>query len=132
MTYELFADLFSLILILTGSCLVLSAAIGVARFGDTMVRVHFITKPQTIGLVFSIAGAAIRMTGAEDFGVAERGDLGILLLLVLFALMTSPVTAQRMSRIARREGLYAPDDHMSRNDFPATPAMRRREPKDSK
>ncbi|MFH0411550.1 monovalent cation/H(+) antiporter subunit G [Corynebacterium sp. L4756] len=126
MTYALFADIASLILILCGGVLVLSAAIGVARFQDPMSRIHFVTKPQTVGLVFTILGAVIRVTGSENFGVAERGDLGILFLLVLFAMLTSPVTAQRMTRISRREGLYAEDDRISRNDHPATRQMRRK------
>ena len=43
----------------------------------------------------------------------------MLVLLVLFALMTNPVTAQRLGRVARREGLYGGDDQLSRNDRPA-------------
>ena len=126
MSYGFFADVASLILIFAGALLVLSAAIGVARFQDPMSRIHFVTKPQTVGLVFTILGAAIRVTGSESFGVAERGDLGILLLLVVFAMTTSPVTAQRMTRISRREGLYAEDANISRNDQPATKQMRRK------
>src|SRR5699024_3537799 len=126
MSYALFADIASLVLIFAVSLLVLSATLGVARFLAPMARIHFVTKPQTVGLVFTILGAGIRVTGSESFGVAERGVLGILFLLVVFALATSPVTAQRMTRISRREGLYADDDQMSRNDQPATKQMRRK------
>src|SRR5699024_11058628 len=126
MSYAHFADIASLVLIFAGALLVLSASIRVARFLDPMARIHFVTKPQTAGLVFTILDAGIRVTGAESYGVAERGDLGILFLLVVFALATSPVTAQRMTRISRREGLYADDDQMSRNDQPATKQMRRK------
>ena len=106
MSWSFIADVLSLILIIGGSVLTLAAAIGIARFKDTMSRVHAVSKPQTTGLILTILGAIIRITGAESFSVAERGDLGILVLLVLFAMFTSPVTAQRTSRIARREGLY--------------------------
>jgi len=58
--------------------------------------------------------------------MAERGDLGMLILLVLFAMFTSPVTAQRTSRIARREGLYGSEESMSRNDRPAGRSLRRK------
>lgn len=126
MTYSLLADVTSLILILTGAILVLSAAIGVARFPDTMSRVHSVTKPQTIGLVSTMLGALIRITGTESFGISERADLGMLFLLVLFAMITSPVTAQRISRIARREGLYGNEDHIARNDRPAGKVLRRK------
>ncbi|WP_448856083.1 monovalent cation/H(+) antiporter subunit G [Corynebacterium camporealensis] len=126
MSWSLIADILSLVLVLTGSLLIFAAAVGVARFNNTMSRVHPITKPQTIGLVFTILGALIRATGSESFGVAERGDLGILVLLVLFAMITSPVTAQRMARIARREGLYGSEEEMSRNDRPAGKSLRRK------
>lgn len=120
MTYAFFADVVSLILICWGALLALAAAVGIWRFPDTMSRVHAVTKPQTVGLVLTIVGAIIRVSGSEHFSVAERGDLGVLIILVLFAMMTSPVTAQRISRIARREGLYGDQDRLSRNDRPAS------------
>ncbi|AKK09771.1 cation:proton antiporter [Corynebacterium testudinoris] len=126
MTYSLFADVASLILIITGALFVFSAAVGVVRFKDTMSRVHAITKPQTTGLVLVILGALLRVTGSPEFGMAERGDLGVLVLLVLFAAMTSPVTAQRLGRVSRREGLYGKPETMSRNDAPAEKSLRRR------
>lgn len=67
-----------------------------------LARVHAITKPQTVGLILTIIGAIIRVLGTDS----PTGDLGVLVLLVLFALITSPVTGQRVGRIARREGLY--------------------------
>ena len=126
MTYELFADVASLVLILAGSFFVFSAAIGVARFRDTMSRIHAITKPQTTGLILTILGALLKVTGSPEFGIAERSDLGVLILLVVFAAMTCPVTAQRLGRVSRREGLYGAAADMSRNDAPADRSLRRR------
>lgn len=126
MNWSLLADIVSLVLIIPGAFFVFSAAVGVVRFRDTMSRVHAITKPQTTGLILIIFGAIIRMVGSEDFSVGERGDMGMLLLLVIFALMTSPVTAQRLGRISRREGLYSRPDYMTRNDAPGERASRRR------
>lgn len=126
MTYQLFADVTSLVLIFTGSFLVFSAAVGVARFRDTMSRIHAITKPQTTGLILTILGALLKVTGSPEFGIAERSDLGVLILLVVFAAMTSPVTAQRLGRVSRREGLYGAAENMSRNDAPAERSLRRR------
>ena len=126
MSYEFIADVASLVLIFAGSLLILTAAVGMVRFKDTMSRVHAISKPQTTGLIFTIVGAIIKVTGSQDFSAAERGDLGILILLVLFAMITSPVTAQRTSRIARREGLYGTPESMSRNESPATRPLRRK------
>ncbi|MCZ9309723.1 monovalent cation/H(+) antiporter subunit G [Corynebacterium uberis] len=125
-------DVISLVFIIVGAGLVFSAAVGLVRFGDTMSRIHAITKPQSSGLILTILGAIIRVAGAPDFGTAERGDMGVLVLLVLFAFITGPVTAQRLGRIARREGLYAPKESMTRNDAPAGRALtRRREPVDT-
>ena len=126
MNIELITDIVSLVFILAGSAFALSAAIGVARFRDTMSRVHSVSKPQTTGLILTIIGALIRVVGSGTFSIAEKGDLGILILLVIFAMITSPVTAQRISRIARREGLYGADDSMSRNDRPAGKSLRKK------
>ncbi len=120
------ADLISLAFILIGSLFVLAASIGVVRFRDTMSRVHAVTKPQTIGLVMCLIGAIIRVVFADDFGVAERSDIGLVVLLGIFALLTSPVTGQRIARLARREGLYGPEERMSRNDRPAGRSLRQK------
>lgn len=126
MTYALFADVTSLVLILFGAFLTFSAAVGIVRFKDTMSRIHAITKPQTTGLILTILGALLKVTGSPEFGIDERSDLGILVLLVIFAAMTSPVTAQRLGRVSRREGLYGAPEDMSRNDAPADRSLRRR------
>ena len=123
------ADILSLLLILPGAFMVFSAAVGTARFNSTLNRIHAITKPQTTGLVLMITGTVIRVTTSDGFGVLERGDIGMMLLLVVFALMTSPVTAQRLGRIARREGLYGVEEHLTRNDRPASYHLRRMNPK---
>lgn len=126
MTLQLFTDIISLVFMLAGALLAFSAAVGLLRFNDTMSKVHAITKPQTTGLILTVIGAIIRVLGSEDFGVAERGDLGILVLLILFALLTSPVTAQRVGRVSRREGLYGTKEKMNVNEAPAERSMRRR------
>ncbi|MDR7330331.1 monovalent cation/H(+) antiporter subunit G [Corynebacterium guangdongense] len=125
MTWSLIADIVSLLLILPGAFFVLTAAVGVIRFKGTMAKVHAITKPQTTGILMLMTGTIIHIVADEDFSVAERGDVGMIVLLITFALMTSPVTAQRLGRVSRREGLYGPSEYMSRNDSPADRSMRR-------
>src|SRR5690625_7951092 len=110
MSYALFADVVSLILIFAGALLVLSAAIGVARFQDPMSRIHFVTKPQTVGLIFTILGAAIRATGPDSLGVPGRGDLAIFFLLFVFAWATAPFTARGWPRISDRRALKLADE----------------------
>ncbi|AIU33460.1 monovalent cation/H+ antiporter subunit G [Corynebacterium ulcerans] len=102
MNSNIIADVASLVFLLTGAFFALSASIGLIRFRSPLARVHAITKPQTVGLILTIIGAIIRVLGTDS----PTGDLGVLVLLVLFALITSPVTGQRVGRIARREGLY--------------------------
>lgn len=119
MTLQLFTDIVSLVFILSGAFLSFSASIGLIRFKDTMSRVHAMTKPQTTGLILTVVGAIIRILGHEHFDQSQRSDLGVLVLLVLFALLTSPVTAQRVGRVSRREGLYGAKDDMSDNQAPA-------------
>ena len=128
MNWALLADVFSLVLVTVGAIFVFSAAIGVARFGDTMSRVHAVTKPQTAGLIMCIIGAGIHLV-VVDYDNGWQSDIGVLFLLVIFALLTSPVTAQRLGRIGRREGLYAPDSAMSRNDRPAKRTLRKKDPR---
>lgn len=106
-------DILSLVLITIGSFFTLTASIGLARFKDTLSRIHAVTKPQTTGLIFVLLGTVIHVLISPEFSVHERGDFGILFLLVLFAMMTNPISAQRIGRAARRENLSAPNMHVN-------------------
>ncbi|ANE04908.1 monovalent cation/H(+) antiporter subunit G [Corynebacterium crudilactis] len=129
MNIQLITDIVSLVLILSGAFLSFSASVGLIRFKDTMSRVHAMTKPQTTGLILTVVGAIIRILGHEGFDQSQRSDLGVLVLLILFALITSPVTAQRVGRVSRREGLYGDKSDMSDNQAPAD--MKPKSPKQS-
>ncbi|QYH19185.1 monovalent cation/H(+) antiporter subunit G [Corynebacterium aquatimens] len=126
--WPLIADILSLIFIIPGAFMVFSAAVGTVRFHSTLARIHAITKPQTTGLLLMIIGTIIRLTGSPQFGPHEKGDIGIMILLVIFALMTNPVTAQRLGRVARREGLYGSEDLLAVNERPARYHPRRVNP----
>ncbi|MFP7365975.1 monovalent cation/H(+) antiporter subunit G [Corynebacterium callunae] len=119
MSLQLITDIISLVFIILGAFLSFSASVGLLRFKDSMSRVHAMAKPQTSGLILTVTGAIIRIVGHESFNQSHRSDLGLLVLLVLFALLTSPVTAQRVGRVSRREGLYGTKDSMSANEAPA-------------
>ena len=95
------ADIISGILVLGGSTLALTAAIGIVRFPDTLMRMHAATKPQTLGLLLVLAGATIRLRG--------NADVGMLILTGLFALITAPVIANRVGQLAYRENNYRED-----------------------
>ena len=82
-------------LVLGGSALALTAAIGVVRFPDTLSRMHAATKPQVLGLLLVLVGAAIRLRG--------NVDVGMLILTGMFTVITAPVVANRVGQLAYRE-----------------------------
>lgn len=88
-------DVASAVLILLGALLAMTAAIGIVRFPDTLSRMHAATKPQVIGLVLVLIGAVIRLRG--------NVDIWMLVLVGLFTLLTAPVIAHTVGRVAYRE-----------------------------
>ena len=59
-----------------GAALALTAAIGVVRFPDTLSRMHAASKPQVLGLLLVLAGAAMSMTGSAAAAVSVVSFLG--------------------------------------------------------
>ncbi len=88
-------DIVTAVLVLSGSTLALTAAIGVVRFPDTLTRMHAATKPQVLGLLLVLIGAAIRLRG--------NVDVGMLILTGVFTLITAPVVANRVGQLAYQE-----------------------------
>ena len=88
-------DITSATLILLGAVLALTAAIGIVRFPDTLSRMHAATKPQVVGLVLALVGAVIRLRTSVD--------IWMLLLVGLFTILTAPVIAHMVGRVAYRE-----------------------------
>lgn len=88
-------DAISAALVLGGSLLALTAAVGVIRFPDTLSRMHSATKPQVLGLLLVLAGAAVRLRG--------HYDVGMLVVTAIFTVITAPVIAHRLGQLAYRE-----------------------------
>lgn len=101
-------DVIAAVLVLAGALLALTAAIGVLRFPDTLSRMHSATKPQVLGLLLVLAGAAVRMRG--------HADVGMLILTGLFTLITAPVVANRVGQMAYREQSFR-DDLLVRDEM---------------
>ena len=101
-------DVVTAVLILGGSTLALTAAIGVVRFPDSLTRMHAATKPQTLGLLLVLAGAAIRLRG--------NVDVGMIILTGLFTLITVPVVGNRVGQLAYREQ-HIRDDLLIRDEM---------------
>lgn len=90
-------DLFGHVLILIGAVISVTAAIGVVRFRDTLSRMHPATKPQVVGLLFVLGGAMVSLRGSID--------IWMMALTGMFMVLTAPVIAHRVGRIAYREQL---------------------------
>ncbi|MGY1746104.1 monovalent cation/H(+) antiporter subunit G [Blastococcus sp. SYSU D00695] len=80
--------------LLAGAFLCLTAGLGLVRFPDVLSRMHAGTKPQVLGVLLVMVGAALRLHG---------WSAGWMLLLVAaFQLITAPVSAHLISRVAYR------------------------------
>ena len=88
-------DIVTAVLVLGGSALALTAAIGVVRFPDTLTRMHAASKPQVLGLLLVLFGAAIRLRGQRMSGWSSSPDCS--------PLITAPVVANRVGQLAYRE-----------------------------
>ena len=95
-------------LVLAGSVLALTAALGVVRFPDTLSRLQAASKPQVLGLLLVLTGAGLRLRG--------HADVGMLILAGLFTLITAPVVANRVGQLAYREQSFR-DDLLIRDEL---------------
>ncbi|MDJ0339974.1 monovalent cation/H(+) antiporter subunit G [Streptomyces sp. H10-C2] len=102
--------------LLLGAALCFVAGIGLLRLPDTLTRMHAATKPQVLGLLLVLLGVALRLRSWVD--------LGTLVLIGTFQLMTVPVAAHMVGRAAYRTGQVRSDqlvvdeldDHLTRSD----------------
>ncbi|WP_026875924.1 monovalent cation/H(+) antiporter subunit G [Jiangella gansuensis] len=95
------ADVISAACLIAGSSLSLIAAIGLVRFPDLLARMHAGTKPQVLGLLLILVGVGLRLR--------DWTDLGMLLAVALFQLLTAPVAAHMIGRAAYRHGTVRED-----------------------
>lgn len=91
------ADVIAGAFLIAGASFALIAAIGVVRFPDLLNRMHAGTKPQTFGLLLILVGLAIRLD-------SWRAGL-LLFILIIFQMLTAPVSAHMVGRAAFRAGL---------------------------
>ncbi|SFA47271.1 multisubunit sodium/proton antiporter, MrpG subunit [Rhodococcoides kroppenstedtii] len=89
------SDIVTGTLIFLGSLLALTAAIGVVRFPDTLSRMHAATKPQVVGLVLILLGAFNSLRG--------NVDIWMIALVGIFTVLTAPIIAHTVGRVAYRE-----------------------------
>ena len=87
-------DVVAVVLVLAGAFLCLTAGLGLVRFPDVLTRMHAGTKPQVLGILLIMIGGAIRLEGWSA--------TWMLLLVAAFQLLTAPVSAHMISRVAYR------------------------------
>ena len=109
MSWVAVLDIAGLVCLLLGALLCLAAAIGLLRFPDLLTRMHAGTKPQVLGVVLVLLGVGLRTrTGL---------DVGMLLLVAVFQMLTIPVAAHMVGRAGFRTGQIAPTDiHLGRRE----------------
>ena len=94
------ADAVSAVLLPSGAAFCALGALGVLRFTNVLARLHAATKPQTIGLVLILIGAAVQ-TGSPAASAT-------LLLTAVFQLLTVPVIAETIGAAAYHGGVVPP------------------------
>jgi multicomponent Na+:H+ antiporter subunit G len=96
------ADVLAAACFLLGALLAMVAAIGVLRLPDLLSRMHAATKPQVLGLVLVLLGLGFRLRDPEA--------IGILVLIGLFQLLTTPVANHMVGRASLRAGQVREDE----------------------
>jgi multicomponent Na+:H+ antiporter subunit G len=96
------ADVLAAACFLLGALLAMVAAIGVLRLPDLLSRMHAATKPQVLGLVLVLLGLGFRLRDPEA--------IGILVLVGLFQLLTTPVANHMVGRASLRAGQVREDE----------------------
>jgi multicomponent Na+:H+ antiporter subunit G len=90
------------IFILFGSIVFLVSAIGLIRMPDVYTRMHVGTKSTTIGTIFVIIGAIL----------TEPTWFFKLMLLVVFILLTNPLSSSVIARASHRDGAVLEFDEL--------------------
>jgi multicomponent Na+:H+ antiporter subunit G len=96
MSWSEAADVAAAFCFVTGALLTLIAAIGILRFPDVLTRMHSATKPQVLGILVIVVGLGLRL---RDLRV-----LGLLALVAIFQLVTSPIASHMVGRASFRAG----------------------------
>ena len=95
------ADVVAAACLLAGAFLCLTAGVGLLRFPDVLSRMHAGTKPQVLGVLLVMVGAAIRLHGWSA--------TWMLLLVAVFQMLTAPVAAHMVGRAGYRTGKVRSD-----------------------
>lgn len=90
------ADTAGAVLLFVGAAISLFGALGMVLMPDVLSRSHAATNPQALGMLLVLMGVALRLRSGID--------LGTLGLVGFFQLLTGPVAAHLVARVAYRTG----------------------------
>lgn len=96
MTLDFVLDSIAGVFLVAGGLLSVAAGVGLIRFPDALSRMHAATKPQVLGLMLVLSAIAL----------SERSFTTLLVLapIILFQMVTAPVSAHMIGRAAYRAG----------------------------
>ncbi|WP_349357886.1 monovalent cation/H(+) antiporter subunit G [Salinibacterium sp. G-O1] len=94
-------DLLAAVLLLLGAFLSMAAGVGLVRFPDALSRLHAATKPQILGLIFILAAIALSSR--------SWSTLLVLAPILVFQMLTSPISAHMVARAGYRTGNFRSD-----------------------
>ncbi len=94
-------DAIAAVLLLLAAFLTLAAAVGLIRFPDALSRLHAATKPQILGVILVVLALAL--------SVRSWTVLLLLIPVVVFQLLTAPISAHMVGRAGYRTGDYEPE-----------------------
>lgn len=95
---------------LCGALFILLGAVGILRMPDVYNRMQAGTKASTLGSILTLAGIAL----------AQPEWTGKMVLLILFILMTNPISTNALARAAHHSGVKLTDKSVAdqlRNDM---------------
>jgi len=98
-------DWIAILCLLAGALLSLVAGVGLIRFPDLLSRMHTAAKPQVLGLLLVLVGIGIRLIPEET----NVFNVGTLLLVGLFQVVTVPVAGHIAARVGYRTGRIRED-----------------------
>jgi len=91
-----FYTISSAVLLVAGATLSAAAGVGLLRFPDALTRMHAATKPQIFGLVLMLSAIALDQH--------TLGTVASLLMVLLFQMLTAPISAHMIGRAGYRNG----------------------------
>jgi len=104
-------QLIGALITLLGSVFIFLGALGILRMPDVYNRMQTGTKATTLGSLLSLLG----------IGIANPGWLGKIILLIIFIVITNPISTHALARAAHFTGIKLTEKSVRDNlaeDFP--------------